>query len=335
MTRIVGLLAACIAIGCGAGTYEGGSGGGAGSGGGGGGGGGGAGGGGGTTGQTLSGMVTSNQSFSGDVTLTDHAIVAPNVTLTFNAGATLHAAPGKSLTIQGTLSVQGTNGSWVKFQSQAASGAGQWVGIVLAGGGTANVTYAEIHNASTALRANPNSHYTIDHLKIDNSSNMLYLAADGTIDHGSFHGLGSAQGADPIVVSNSSPHLTDVLVDTANSGSDMIQLNGTGSAPVFDHMEVTQSHCAFHFNQGVNATISNSNIHGNQYALMVEGSMNTQFESSNLTQNGVNVGQCFGGSVHVSSCYASGALFDSSCSGQSSTTPASSPLSGVGTRGLP
>jgi hypothetical protein len=276
--------------------------------------------------------VTGNVSLSGDIQLSANATVVAGATLTLAAGAVVHAAAGTTLTVSGTLVAQGTDGQRVTFASQADGAAGDWVGIAVQAGGTATLSYISIRDAQVAFQAAGNGHYTIDHLDIERSSYLLKLLGDGTIAHGTLHGLGAAQSNHPIEIDNASPQLSDLLVDSSNSGVDMIVLGGTGSAPLFDHLEVTQSHCAFHFNQGTGAIIRGSYVHGNVYALMVEGSMSTRIESSNLVSNSVNVGECLGGSVMVAQSYVQGTLFDSSCNGQGFQGGVTSPLSGVGPR---
>ena len=311
----------------GAGGGSGGAGGGSGGSGGSGGGSGGSGGSGGQTGNQLAGTIGANQTISGDATLADNATIATGVTLTFAAGSTLHAAQGKSLTVQGTLAVEGTSAAPVTFQGQAHAAAGEWAGISISAGGTANISWLNMHNAGTALTIGGNSHYTIDHITVDTMSSSASVGGDGTISHGAFHGDDAHTPA--FLVNNASPHVTDSIFDHGSQGSDYIIVGGTGSAPVFDHVEVAHSHCAFHANQG-NVTISNSYVHDNAYAEMLESSMTT-WQNSNLQNNGINIGDCFGGTATVTGCYAQGTLFSGTTCGSSSGM-AGAPLSGVGPR---
>ena len=98
------------------------------------------------------------------------------------------------------------------------------------------------------------------------------------------------------------------------NGVDYVVVGGGTSAPVFDHVEVADSHCAFHFNDGSGAVISNSNVHHNAYGLMVIGSVNSQVDHNNFEDNSVNIGSCGGGSAVVSNNYFAGDPFgDGSC----------------------
>src|SRR5262249_22345643 len=163
-----------------------------------------------------------------------------------------------SIIVSGTLLVQGTMAAPVKMAG-ATHTAGFWSGIGLAAGGKVSVTYAEVHDATTAVDARAGSTYDIDHILIDNSSQGFALAGGGTISHGTIHGLLTSQAGPLISVNGASPHITDTLVDKGYfQAVDSVVVNGANSAPVFDHMEVADTHCAFHFNASTGATISHS-----------------------------------------------------------------------------
>jgi len=210
---------------------------------------------------------------------------------------------------------------------------GEWTGVVVSAGGTMNASYLTIHNTNTALTAAGNSHFMIDHVTVDSARTFVNLASDGTISHGAFHGLDSTSPA--FSINNASPHISDVLMDHGSSSADTVIIGGAASSPVFDHVEITQCHCAFHINQGTNVTVSNSYLHGNAYAFMIEAS-STNVQNTNMSNNGINIGDCFGGTAHVSGSYVppppSPPMFDATCMGQTNTNPAGSPLTGVGPR---
>jgi hypothetical protein len=151
---------------------------------------------------------------------------------------------------------------------------------------------------------------------IDNSSQNLLLAASGTISHGVLHGLAENQPGTMISVTNASPRITDTLVDRGHYGVvDSIVVNGITSAPYFDHVEVSDTHCAFHINDSTGATISNSYVHHNAYGLMVGASTRAQILHNNFLDNTVNIGSCAGvaTSGSVNDNYFAGTVFDSSC----------------------
>jgi hypothetical protein len=121
----------------------------------------------------------------------------------------------------------------------------------------------------------------------------LSLASSGTLSHGVLHGLGDSQPGAALAISSASPHITDTLVDQGAYGAvDIITVDGATSGPVFDHVEVSDSHCAFHANQGSGLTISNSYVHHNAYGIMAIGATGTMISHSNFQDNSINVGSC-------------------------------------------
>jgi len=241
-------------------------------------------------------------------------VVPAGRTLTICAGSTITAGgPTVALTVQGKLVVQGAAGKPVKLAG-AQGGSTGWKGVAVAAGGDVSATYLEIRNASTALETMAGATFTIDHLVIESSDAMLVLASGGSIAHGTLHGLGPMQESTPIAVTDASPRITDTVVTQgAFNGVDMIVVDGESSAPVFDRLEVADSHCAFHFNTATGATISNSFLHHNAYGLMVVSSAAGHVVHNNFQGNQVNIGTCSGGTTEVKDNYFDGPPFDRSC----------------------
>ena len=117
-------------------------------------------------------------------------------------------------------------------------------------------------------------------------------------------------------------------------GVDMIVVGGAASAPLFDHVEVADSHCAFHFDTSTGATISNSFVHHNAYGFMVIGSTAGQVLHNNFEDNDINIGSCgLAASLVVAANYFVGEPFgDGSCTTLSVTgvTPPGPYTTGVG-----
>jgi parallel beta-helix repeat protein len=277
-----------------------------------------------------------DEQLCGDQQITASKTIAAGKLTTVCAGATITVANGMNITINGTLRVDGTMAMPVKFQG-AAHGSNAWTGILIAQGGSLQITYGEIHDAGVPINASKGSSYTVDHILIDNSRTMLNLLSNGTIDHGVFHGLSNAQTEDPIIVDSASPHLTNTLIDKGG-GKDYITVGGATSAGVYDHNDLSGAHCAFHFNGGNGNTISNSNIHGNLYGLMVEGSTNSKITHNNFTGNSPAIGDCNGGSAMISDNFIQGVALGGtpSCATKlTAMTPAAAayPATGAGAVG--
>jgi len=278
------------------------------------------------------GPVGADETLCGAVALTANKIVAAGKTVAICAGSTLTFSADVGLTVNGRLRVQGSAQLPVKLVGATAS-AGGWAGLVLNGGGDLSATYLEIRHATTALAARPASTYAIDHLVIDNSAALLVLSSSGTIAHGTLRGLGSAQSQSPVLIYNASPHITDTSVTQGlYPGIDMIIVGGASSAPLFDHVEVADSHCAFHFNESTGAVITNSWVHHNAYAFMLGVSVDGHINHNNFQDNQVNLGTCAGASLEVKDNYFEGAAFDDACATltTSGTAPAGPYSTGVG-----
>jgi hypothetical protein len=279
------------------------------------------------------GATSGGDTLCGDVTLSTTRTVAAGQTLTVCAGSVVTAADGVSLTVAGTLQIQGTSASPVKLAG-ATDAAGAWTGLVLDAGGKVTATYVEIHGADTAIAARPGSMYSFDHVVIDTSSQMLVLSSNGTIAHGTLRGLGGSQNGTPVLINNASPQVTNTSVTQGLFGGiDMIVVAGASSGPLFDHVHVADSHCAFHFNESTGATITNSFIHHNAYGFMILDSQSGHFNHNNWEDNEINIGTCEGGITdEVADNYFAGEAFDGSCLSLAvtGTTPAAPYTTGVG-----
>jgi hypothetical protein len=254
------------------------------------------------------GGASADQTLCGAISVNATMTIAAGKTVAICAGSTLTLASSVSIDVQGTLLVQGTATSPVKFVGIGQT-PGSWGGFILNAGGNLMATFTEVHGAGYAIDARAGSTFQIDHILMDNSQQLLQLATTGTLSHGILHGAGA------VFVSGGSPKLVDTVVSQGEyNGVDMIIVSGASAAPVFDHLEVADSHCAFHFNQGAGATISNSFIHHNAYGLMVGGSLNNQIVHNNFEDEAINIGSCAGtASAQVTGNYFVGSPFDGSC----------------------
>lgn len=245
--------------------------------------------------------------------------IAAGATATFCAGTTITVAAGASLTVQGTLNVQGTVDKPVRFVG-ATPQSTAWVGLLLPANGNVVASYLEIHDARVALDARARSNFTIDHILIEDSAQMLNLQSDGTISHGAMHGLGSAQAGSPVLVNSASPHIVDTVINQGlYGGVDLIVIVGANAAPVFDHTEIADSHCGLHISQGAAVTVSNSVVHHNAYAMMLGALTAGVITHNNFQDDSVNLGSCGGTVAAVSANYFAGQPFDSSCQSLAAT----------------
>ena len=274
-----------------------------------------------------------DETLCGDVNLAATKIVAAGKTVAICAGATVKAASNVSITVKGTLLLQGTAAMPVKLVG-AASGAGSWTGIVIQNGGYVISTSTEIHDATIAVSTEVGSKYWFDHILVDNSSALLALKSSGSFSHATMHSLGGAQSEFPVYIASASPSFTDSLFDNGGA-SDIITVAGTASAASFDYLEVAEAHCAFHFNAGTGCSITNSYIHDTSYGLMVKGSKASMIENNNFQNSDANLGDCgSSGTVVANGNYFQGSAFDESCVGAGEHRGPAGPVVGRGAAAL-
>lgn len=259
------------------------------------------------------GTVMADETLCGaSVEITTTKTIDAGKTVAVCAGTVVTISSGASFSIRGTLVVQGTADKPVQFVG-AEHRPGGWGGLMIASGGNVVAKYIEIHDALIAIDARAASQFQIDHILVDGSARLLSLGSDGTISHGSLHGLGSSQQATPVAISGS-PHLVDTVVDKGiYGGLDLVVIGGAGSAPVFDHVEVADSHCAFHVNDAAGMTLTHSYVHHNAYAIMAGSQPAAVFSHNNFQDNSINIGSCGAITADVQENYFAGEPFDGSC----------------------
>lgn len=117
-----------------------------------------------------------------------------------------------------------------------------------------------------------------------------------------------------------------------NPPIDQITVGGTGSSPTFDHMDISAGHCGFHFNDGANITVTNSNLHDLAVGAMILASVGTKIDGTNFLNDQINVGTCTSGDVTLTGDYLPGPAFDASCNGQTNNQEAGMAIFGTGPR---
>jgi hypothetical protein len=104
------------------------------------------------------GAVTQNTTVpSGNYLMLGNVVVNPGVTWTISAGAVIRSATRQKILVSsnGTLQVNGTNAQRVQLISgRDIPVAGDWAGIEVAAGGTANLNWARIEHATNGVYFN-------------------------------------------------------------------------------------------------------------------------------------------------------------------------------------
>ncbi|MBC8175343.1 MAG: T9SS type A sorting domain-containing protein [Candidatus Marinimicrobia bacterium] len=96
---------------------------------------------------SMSGHITANTTWEDDILITGDVIIDGGITLTILSGVTLNFSEGTTLTVNGTLDIQGSESQPVTLTSNE-----QWEGIELKSGCNLNMQHTEIRHANKAVK---------------------------------------------------------------------------------------------------------------------------------------------------------------------------------------
>ncbi len=126
---------------------------------------------------TTSGVLSGNEIWSGNVTITGSVSIPSGVTLMIQPGTTVSFPSGASLTANGLLTVNGNSSSEVTFTAASGNSAGAWGSLVLSGSGAdeSAIFYAHIDYGNEVDVESANN-VTIENCRIDaNAGAGIYL----------------------------------------------------------------------------------------------------------------------------------------------------------------
>ena len=231
--------------------------------------------------------------------------------LVIAAGQTVRVGPGVTFTakganvkvqVNGTLIAEGTMAAPVRFL-----GAGMprsWHGLVIAGGGNAQLTHVQIGGATYGIHALPGSMFKVDRSELGTSFKAAVVQSDGSFDRTKFHASGDPTFSPvnevtiddvngTLTILDASPTVTNSSFDGSAALVDMIRVGGN-SSPVFDHLHIVDAHCAFHANGGKNTKpkITNTVFERLGYGIMAYATKPVM-ENNVFRGNGYDVGFCF------------------------------------------
>jgi len=130
-----------------------------------------------TTYKLVSGNITSNTMWSGNIVVSNNVIVYSGVTLSISPGTTILYVNGASLIVNGTLNAVGTLTSPITFNRNGASGT--WAGIVFNSGSSGSLSYCNVKNATTGVNCNgylPSITYS----NVTNNTTGISITLNGT-----------------------------------------------------------------------------------------------------------------------------------------------------------
>jgi hypothetical protein len=278
-------------------------------------------------------------------------VIPTGQTVCVGAGVTVTATANITVRIEGVLIVDGTAASPAQFV-----GGGQpssWHGIVIAAGGSLQLTYGTVRDAQYAIHAMPGSAFNIDHGDLGTSFKTAVLESGGKIDHTYFRAsvpttisvASQVSIDDPngsMTILSASPAVSNSAFIGASPFTDLVRIGGD-SSPVFDHVLVQNAHCGFHTYGGTNNSplVKNSIVENEAYGVMAY-TTKPMFENCVFRNNGTDVGLCSGATaanapVLMGNYFATGkASIDPSCGqiGTAEMNSATTMITGAGPVGL-
>ena len=213
----------------------------------------------------------------GTIRLTGPIVVPAGQTLTLTAGTEVQAAtPDLSLTVEGTLLLEGTRENRITFPSTS------WQGIVVKSSGRLIATNVDF-SGKTCITGNPESQIELDNARLAACGTPLILANGATVSNTTILGPASS-----MRITGGVLRMTDTLVDyqTGGRGPDCLKLYGGGA--VLRHVRLTGCHCPLHVGSAESTVdITNSILDYAAFPAMV-ARMQGKFAQNHLLPNAAN-----------------------------------------------
>ena len=122
----------------------------------------------------LSGEITENTYWPGNIIISGTVTVRSGVTLTISAGTNIKVNQGASIIVNGTLNINGEQSDRVVITRSGSSGS--WGGIRFNSGSSGTISYCDISNATTGISCNNTSLPQISNVNITNCTTQgIYL----------------------------------------------------------------------------------------------------------------------------------------------------------------
>lgn len=217
---------------------------------------------------------------SGDIEVPEGA------TVTVCAGSTITFDRDVTLTVAGTLQLQGTAEARIQLNSD-----GRWEGVVVSG--TFEADYTDVYDAEMAIEGLADSVVRFDDGLISaRATRSARLANGGTFDRTRIFGGSTLR------VTGGTLRMTDTEIDLDHPtlSPDCSAVSGAGM--VLDHTRFTNCHCPIHINsiEG-ELTVTNSVFDGATYPVMIARATGTF--SNNVFEGTRAQLQDIGGSIDV------------------------------------
>lgn len=240
----------------------------------------------------LSGDITDSVSLSGELELIADATIKPGAAVVIEAGSTLLAAEGTTLTVEGQLVIDGTADSTVSITP--ADGATAWTGIAVASGGSAEVRYATgtAVGLLMACRAGA-SQCVLEGIDFTAIGQLMRAESTALIDKSRIETMRNGG----VTLAGGDLTIRDTYL--LDSDHDIVVASGGGNLTV-EYSEIggaqgAYEHCDLHIGSADSVSVTHSNIISAVYGMMIGGTSgatinNNNFESNNPNNDVLEVG---------------------------------------------
>jgi hypothetical protein len=246
--------------------------------------------------------ITGNVTWSDGEMLSQSVTIGSGATVTVSPGATINVSSGVTITVAGTLTASSTT------KAATINGTG-WKGIVVASGGTLNLTGVDISGAATAIDVQKgatmaeydsgtiNAATTPFNIESGGTFGTKSATVTGTLGSTSIAGSFTASkltynsnGNTGIVTTDPTAQLSiedSTLQGTGPTGDMLVSQGGAAKFHVA-YSTISNVHCGFHFDAVSEFDVSYVNDESNAFGFMLYGSSGSgpfTVTYSNIDQN--------------------------------------------------
>jgi len=238
-----------------------------------------------TTTTNVSGSIASDATWSGTVRLTGDADIVVGADITVAAGTVFQSADGATLTVHGSLLVNGTTAKPVRMEP--VTGATSWGGVVVESGGVATIHHVTGNSAATFLTCKAGAlASTIDSATLSNLGQALDVSSQVTVEKCSINNLTT----NAIVVgTDGDVTITDSVIYGApgdlvivNGGALNVSYTDIGSNAATQHGDIFVS-------SSTGLSVTYSNLAYATDAVSIGNTNGALFQYNNFVNNDVDV----------------------------------------------
>ncbi|MEZ4401617.1 MAG: hypothetical protein R3B06_16445 [Kofleriaceae bacterium] len=234
-----------------------------------------------TTPGQVSGTISTDQTWSGTVTLAGDTTIAAGATVTVAPGTVVEANDGVTLRVAGTLLVDGTAAA--KVTMNPAPGATTWAGVVVDAGGAATLRHAEGAHVATLMYCHAGAiACLLDYVTFSDMNKALQAEADASITHAHLSKVGNGG----VTILGGDVAITDSYLLT--STGDVVVQNGgalTISYSEIGEAQGSYEHCDLHIGSAAALRIEHSNIRAAVFGMMIGGTAGAIIQYNNFVEN--------------------------------------------------